>query len=591
MRKIAAFTLVSGSCFLGPLGCFGVAIGEPPEDSADGQEGPVAPEEEASFGTAWEALLVDGELPTLLSSPAFTPTPTSPPPSDCLGCSEQPLAFWTLDDCNADSTLLADSAYGGLTSHPAFRAVGAGCAPGASGQGVRLAQEEDVVYAPDQPDFNFDQGLTIAAFIQPERLRGTQSIVRKRFEGDSSFVLAIENRRLSFVVRLASGRVAGVSADVEVGRFQHVAATYDGRQLQLYVDGQLIQRARASGKLARGAGPLIIGNDADGRRFQGVVDELWLDDRAASAETIRGLTCIHRPPLLALEPSASTPQIAGDTVHYELAITNQNDASCAASQLSYYPSIPFPLGSESYGSVTLAPGETTRAMLDVYSQRNALPGSYPFDVQVYDESSYTSYAQTQGTFVVGTGPLACLGAPPFTPLVLGSPNSPGVGTATYAAPGLQPLTVTELRSSEGTLQALNVLAQPGEPLNPADNWFGVVLFMGNPSCVDASAYGGVRFTIEGDLGTCLLQLEANTSEDNQVAFGGSCPDSVCYGPLSAPVGTGTTVVRFADMSGGVPLPTVDPTQLQGIQWALSTPTDGSPPCQAQFTIRDVAFIE
>ena len=97
------------------------------------------------------------------------------------------------------------------------------CAAGEDGQAVRLAADGDIVYAPDQPDFRFDQGLTVAAWINPARVTGTQSIVRKRLDGSSSFVLAISGGRLQAVVRLASGQLAGASAPIRAGRFTHVA--------------------------------------------------------------------------------------------------------------------------------------------------------------------------------------------------------------------------------------------------------------------------------------------------------------------------------------------------------------------------------
>jgi Concanavalin A-like lectin/glucanases superfamily len=573
-NKLAAFTLVSGLCLIGASGCGGLAV--------DG-------EDDAEFGTTWEALMADGDVGAIAPSlPVAAPRPAQPT-AGCEGCGSQPLAFWTLDDCNAQSTELADSAYTGQTSHPAFRAVSAACAPGVSGQGVRLSGKEDVVYAPDQPDFSFEQGLTVAAFIQPDRLRGTQSILRKRFDASSSFVLALENRQLSFVVRLDNGRLAGVSAPIEAGRFSHVAATYDGKQVRLYVDGVLAAKARASGKIARGAGPIFIGNDADGRQFKGNVDEIWLDDRAASAETIQGLTCIHRPPALSLTPLESAPQVAGDSVHYELSITNQNDAACPTEEFAFFPSLPYGLTSDTYGSMAAAPGETVHAGVDVRSSKSAAAGSYPFQVYVYDQSSYQASAIADATFVVGTGPISCDGAPPYTAQLTGSPYTPVGGFAIYSAPGLVPPDVTQLMSSDGVLQGLRVDANPGTPTDPGNSWFGVNLFLSNPSCVDASAYSGVQFTVTGDLGSCGLALEAVTAQDNQVAFGGACTQEICFGPLSAPLTTGTHVVRFADMTGGVPMPTVDPTALQGIQWALNTPNDGGP-CVASFTITDVSFV-
>jgi hypothetical protein len=578
--KRAAFEWLSGLCLFGVVGCGGIAEDTDLEDA------------DAEVGTSWEALIADGDTDAITrpTEPASAPLPAASAP-ECTSCPAQPLAFWKLDDCNPLSTELADSAYTGLTQHPAFRAVSVACDAGVSGQGVRLSAGEDVVYAPDQPDFDFTHGLTVAAFIEPDRLRGTQSIVRKRFDDSSSFVLAIHDRQLNFIVRLASGRLAGVSAPIEAGRFSHVAATHDGRRVRLYVDGALVAQTRASGQLARGVGPIFIGNDADGRQFKGSIDEIWLDDSAASADTVAELRCIRRAPELSLLPLESAPQTAGDTVHYDLSITNRNDASCPADEFTYFPSLPYELFSDSFGVATLAPGETAQAGIDVRSSKAASAGTYPVDVYVYAQNDAVNSGFAEASYVVGTGPISCDGVPPFTSNITGSIDTPVVGFALYTAPGLQPLVATPLTSSDGILQGLHILAQPGIPSESANDWFGVDMYLGNPSCVDASAYTGIQFTVTGELSTCRLALEAVTAEDNQIAFGGACSQEICFGPFSGPLGTGTSVVRFVDMTGGVPVASVDTTALQGIQWALNAPSDGvTDPCLADFTITDISFV-
>ena len=238
--------------------------------------------------------------------------PAIPPPRFCSDCSREPLAFWTLDDCNTSSTQLNDSASTSSISHPAFRAVSVACVAGASSQAVKLAAKDDIVYAPDQPDFVFDQGLTIAAWIKANSLNGTQSIVRKRFDGNSSFTLAIDDKKLTFVVRLTNGKLVGVTAAIKADRLTHVAATYDGQRAQLYIDGALAAKANGAGKIAPGAGPILIGNDADGRQFKGMIDEIWLNTLAAPADAVKGLTCIRKAPIVTLSP-AMTPATPPNT--------------------------------------------------------------------------------------------------------------------------------------------------------------------------------------------------------------------------------------------------------------------------------------
>ncbi len=541
-------------------------------------------------------LMEDGDVAAL--GLAATPPPVKAPVRSCPNgdCSGAPLAFWNLDDCNSLSTQLLDSASTSEISHPAFRAVSAACVASIDGFGVRLAGTNDIIYAPDQPDFVFDQGLTVAAWINPDSTSGSQSIFRKRLDSSSAFVLAIDGGRLTFALRLTDGKTVGVAAPIRAKRYTHVAATYDGKQAVLYVNGAVAATARASGTIARGAGPVFIGNDASGRELAGIVDDIWLDTLAASPSVIQGLTCIRSAPIVALTPGTTSAETAGAPVSLDLAITNTSAAVCPPDAFEAFPDSVYPLKLSIPVPVTIAPGQTAHVSVQVASSKAAAPGSYPIAYFVFDESAYQAQAVAQATYVVGTGPISCDGSPPLTAQITGSPLSPVGGPYTYAAPGLNAPTVTALSGPGGILEGLQVSAAPGASTDPNNAYFGVGLGFGNPSCVDASAYTGVQFTVTGDLGTCTLQLAMVPSEDNSVQNGsaGVCtgdPSTGCHGPTSAPIGVGTTVVNFSDLSGGVPLATLDPTALNDIDWHLTVPTDGTTaPCAASFTITDVSFV-
>ena len=285
----------------------------------------------------------DGDLGAMPGATVTAPA-IPPPPRFCSDCTREPLAFWTLDDCNTSSTQLNDSAFTSSIPHPAFRAVSVACVAGASSQAVKLAGTEDIVYAPDQPDFIFDQGLTIAAWVKANSLNGTQSIVRKRFAGTSSFTLAIDDKKLSFVVRLTNGKLVGVTAAIKADRLIHVAATYDGQRAQLYIDGALAAKTNGSGKIAAGAGPILIGNDADGRQFKGIIDEIWLNTLAAPADAVKGLTCIRKAPVVKLTPAQSPATPPNSSVAFDLSVKNPSGASCPVDSFQFFAvSVPFPL--------------------------------------------------------------------------------------------------------------------------------------------------------------------------------------------------------------------------------------------------------
>ena len=231
---------------------------------------------------------------------------------------------------------------------------------------MKLAGKDDIVYAPDQPDFVFDQGLTIAGWIKPNSLSGTQSIVRKRFDGNSSFTLAIDDRKLNFVVRLTNGKLVGVAAPIKADRMTHVAATYDGQRAQLYIDGALAAKANGAGKIAPGAGPILIGNDADGRQFKGILDEIWLNNLAAPADAVKGLTCIRKAPVATLSPAMTPPTPPNTPVAFDLAITNPSGASCPADTFEFFGQLGYLLAADqTFGYLPIGPGQTVHVPINV----------------------------------------------------------------------------------------------------------------------------------------------------------------------------------------------------------------------------------
>jgi cytochrome c peroxidase len=202
------------------------------------------------------------------------------------------------------------------------------------------------------------------------------------------------------------------------------------------------------------------------------------------------------------------------------------------------------------------------------------------------------------TGAAGSGappPPVCLGTPPPTPLITNSPL-PVVGAPyTFSASGLTPPAVASLMSpSNGSIQALQVTASPGIAPDLLTNYLGFGLPFVMPPCLDARMFSGVQFTVSGDLGTCQLLFGAVSSEDNSVMYSpfGACPTTgSCISPLSPPLGLGTTIVRFADLSGGKPLDGVDPMALNDVQWLLIAPTDPTVgPCTVNITVSDVMFV-
>jgi concanavalin A-like lectin/glucanase superfamily protein len=546
-----------------------------------------------ALGDRGAALLEDGDASSFAQGvgPEAPPLPELPPRL-CYDCRLLPLASWTFDDCRVDSTTFAAGI--AAATEPAFRSVQTACVPGASEGGVRFASPGDIVYAPDQPRFVFDHELTLAAFVYPEDLTGTQTILRKRLGSSSAFVLAIDEGQVELVLHLEEGGAARVSAPIASQRWTHVAATYDGAQVSLYVDGALAASALAAGALKNGPGPLLIGNDVFERRFHGRLDEVWINDLVAPPELIGEMRC-SRGPELALTPSVTPPQAAGDYVELDFALTSLADAACAPEVFEIFPAVPPDLETYSFGiTESVAPGETLHTSVTIGANRFTPPGSYPYSVIAFGaDARFSGAPEREGTFIVDRGPPACEGQPPLGTMVDGSvapvprPNQ-DYPYFSYIYDG----------GFAGVVFGLDLREQD---VADGDSW-GVDLTFGYDSCIDASAYTGVSFTVSGDLGSCQLAFAPLSSEDASANYygAGACTvpapvtadliDASCRAPRSTPLGTGSHVIRFADLSGGLPESTVNPATLVGLQWWLAPSSDpDAPPCVSEVQIRDIAF--
>lgn len=144
-----------------------------------------------------------------------------------------------------------------------------------------------------------------------------------------------------------------------------------------------------------------------------------------------------------------------------------------------------------------------------------------------------------------------------------APNLTG-GTYIYYAGGLVPPSLSMIPSGDN--QALQIVANPGLPEFSGDNWVGFGLSF--DSCVDASAYRGVQFTIGGALGTCQLSFFVGIDQDlsNQYQTG-LCPSGHgCQPPQIIVGGLGTQTISFTQLGAGSPVSHVDPMALIDLQW-------------------------
>lgn len=198
----------------------------------------------------------------------------------------QPTGYWSFDLCETASPLRTwDSA---RTPHHASLLNGAACSStGRYGSSGYFDGVDDRAEVASSVDFNLANQMSIAAWVYPTRLIGTQTIANRWYGGDS-WLLALSGTSFSFTV-VVPGGYKTVTYPAAVNTWQHVAGVYDGVNVLLYVNGALRASLAASGNVAATARPIVIGNNPSWNAYQGYIDEVKLYKTALSTGQVGAL--------------------------------------------------------------------------------------------------------------------------------------------------------------------------------------------------------------------------------------------------------------------------------------------------------------
>lgn len=160
------------------------------------------------------------------------------------------------------------------------------------GRGINLDGINDAITIPDNPSLNTGTGLTIEAWIRPTDLNTPiQTVVNKSSFATQGYVFPRTDdgwRSISFYVHLegqgwkiARAPYPLVNGQPQINVWHHVAATYDGFKLRIYVNGVLSATEEFVGQLSRNTNPVSIGNQTGYTEFyKGFLDEVRIWDRA-----------------------------------------------------------------------------------------------------------------------------------------------------------------------------------------------------------------------------------------------------------------------------------------------------------------------
>lgn len=144
------------------------------------------------------------------------------------------------------------------------------------------------------PKLNFQNGITLSCWIQAGDLPSRESFVISHGSWQNRYKLSITpERRLRWTVNTEIS-IADLDAKspLEVGNNYLITATYDGKIMCLYINGELESYKQLTGKIRTTDLPFLIGQmlpDESNYNFSGIIDEVKIYDQAHTPEEVKAI--------------------------------------------------------------------------------------------------------------------------------------------------------------------------------------------------------------------------------------------------------------------------------------------------------------
>jgi O-glycosyl hydrolase len=212
------------------------------------------------------------------------------------------LSLERLEDRDLPSLVLAFDfgEAGGTTALDASGNGNAGTISGAArtaagkyGGALSFDGSSSWVTVPATNSLNLTAGMTLEAWVQPAAAStGWATALLKERPGGLAYALYAADGAgrppAGYINRNGADVDAAGSSALPLNSWSHLAATYDGAILRLYINGTQVHSRSQTGNIATSTGPLRIGgNGIWGEHFSGLIDEVRVYDTALTQTQIQ----------------------------------------------------------------------------------------------------------------------------------------------------------------------------------------------------------------------------------------------------------------------------------------------------------------
>lgn len=202
----------------------------------------------------------------------------------CLSLDEHFVGVWLFDE-GSGKTASDSSEY---SNHGGIEG-GAEWVDGKFGKALSFNGIDAYVEVPGSDSLKIADAITIEFWLFPRSFGGEWNIMRKHTQDTYDYeinAIGDIHFNLKFVETITGVVIGG--EDVPFDQWTHLAFTYDGNEVLMYINGEPVFEQDVSGTIPISDSPLYIGCRDTTRRFiDAILDELCLSDTARTPDEIR----------------------------------------------------------------------------------------------------------------------------------------------------------------------------------------------------------------------------------------------------------------------------------------------------------------
>ncbi len=200
------------------------------------------------------------------------------------GSDASTVSLWHLDEKSGSGAYIKDSSSNGNHGTP----TGTTFTQGKIGKARSFASDSDYINVPDSASLDITGNLSIELWVKISSHSTYEYLISKGTSLGSYFIRISSGGGddFEFFIYDGSSYEPRVNSNVtpNIGEWYHVAGTYNGTTLSIYVNGELKNTASRSVTIATNDNPLTIGAS----QFKGTIDEVRISNTTTrSADEIR----------------------------------------------------------------------------------------------------------------------------------------------------------------------------------------------------------------------------------------------------------------------------------------------------------------